>query len=175
MKSRPQQPLGRDDVDALEPGDSRQQTEVGGGETVHVGNPVADGHDDVRQGIRCRRGNQMFAKRVLVDRVRRVQPTAILVERRGKKSRLLEQPDRATILVAAQPLRNQLFEPPNALPLASQLIVKPQHLRDETGTHVVGWRRSRSMASIAAEWRTTSRSNAVSTRRGAARRAFRPA
>ena len=68
---------------------------------------------------------------MLVDRVNRLEPPFVRVERRGKKPGLLEQPHGAAILIAFEARDEQLLESLDRLPLPSKLVVEPQHLGDQ--------------------------------------------
>ena len=66
VETRPEQRLGRDELERLESGNSCEEIEVGHVQYGRVSNPVGNGHDDVPKRFRRRLGHEALAKQVLV-------------------------------------------------------------------------------------------------------------
>jgi hypothetical protein len=131
VKAGLQHAFGRDHVDAFEAGEPCQQIEVDGREAVRIGDPVADGDDDVCQRSCGSRRKEMRAEPMLVDRIDRLEPPFVGTKRRGQKPGLLEQTYCAAIVVSLEARGEQFLESLDRLPLATKLVVEPQHLGDQ--------------------------------------------
>ena len=133
-----QQAAGDDDVDRLEPREAREQIEIGLVQPVGIGDPVADGDDDVQDGIGTLTADQAVAQRVFVERARSRDPLLVLAAGGGEKARLLQHPGRAAVQVgvAREEVDEQLLEPIDPLALPPELVVEPDDFGDQPRTHV---------------------------------------
>ena len=126
--------LGGDDVERLEPGDARQQIEVGLEQPLGVGDPVRDGDDDVTDGSAGGTGDELLAQGVLVAAARLAHPALVVAKRAGEKAGLDPHAlGRPIEFVGPERLVDQLLEPVHLLRLAPELIVEAQHLGDQPG------------------------------------------
>ena len=140
VKSGAEDGVGRDEIDGLNSGQACQQVEIGDMQAARIGNPVGNRDDNSADWRRHRLDEQPLPQHVLVAAAGIRRPTLVAAKCRGQESCLLKHPFGAAVEfgVAAQCLLEQLLETRDLLPLPSQLIVKAQHLRHESGTQLKG-------------------------------------
>ncbi len=124
----------RDDVDRLEVRDAGQQIEIRHEQPVGVRNPVGHRHDHVTNRFEGGLDQQTFTKNVFVAGAGSTDAPVVLAESFREKSRLLSQTACAPIhVVGTKRLVDERFEPVNRLRLPPEVVVEPQHLRDQSG------------------------------------------
>ena len=80
--------------------------------------------------------DQVRPQTVFVDTRQRAEALLVGPVRRGKKTRLPQQPLGAAIVVGIEARDEELFVSIDALPLPPELVVEPHHLGDEPGTQL---------------------------------------
>ena len=130
----PEQGLGGDDGQRLQPGDARQQIVVGRPQTVAGRGEVGHRDDDARQ----RRGaglerEQARPQAVLVDQAGGGERDVVGAEGGGEEARLLEQAGRAAIerRPALERGADQALEVVDGAAVAVQRVVELEHRGDE--------------------------------------------
>ena len=142
VEPRSQQPVRGDDVEVLQPGQSRQQIEIRREEAMRVGNPIADGHHHATERIGGAVSDEVRPQDVFVHESLRGQTLLVFAVRRRQETRLPQQPLGAAVAVGVKRLDEQLLISIDALPLSPQLIVEPHHFGDEARAQVKRRRRA---------------------------------
>ena len=165
--------LGRHHVQACEARQRRQQREVNRPQPVGIAHAIADGEDDVAQGVRGLLGQQTGARAVLVE-VTRVGETRLVAAEDGRQERgLPEQLGRAAIRVGGR----LQFGPQVAVEvldgarLAADVVVGATISATSAGRSAKGGSRPAAAVSRARRPMITSRSNGDSVRTGRGTRA----
>ena len=138
VKSGPEDPFGRDDVDGCQVRQPREQIEISDAQSTGFGNPIGDRDDQVADGRRCRRRDQSFSQRVLVAGIRVGHATLVGSKRVRQHPRLPQHALGAAIElgIVLERLFEKLLETRHLLTLTSKLVVEAEHLGHEAWTQL---------------------------------------